>query len=76
MRRLVCFLLLALPSLPLLAGCAGSARKRLRYLQHRRHTVFESEKNFDAMTVDGRYRIFNNGWNAKANMGPHHQRFS
>jgi len=53
MRRLVCFLLLALPSLPLLAGCAGSARKDFDISSIEGTTVFESEKNFDAMTVDG-----------------------
>jgi len=45
-----------LPSLPLLAGCAGSARKDFDISSIEGTTVFESEKNFDAMTVDGRYR--------------------
>ena len=74
MRRTLFFLLLTIPSLALLAGCAGSARKDFDISSIEGTTVFESEKNFDAMTVDGRYRIFNNGWNAKANMGPHRQK--
>ena len=36
--------------------------------------MYESEKNFASTTVDDRYRIFNNGWNAKANTGPFRQK--
>ena len=54
MRRPLFFLLLTIPSLPLLAGCAGSARKDFDISSIEGTTVFESEKNFDAMTVDGR----------------------
>jgi hypothetical protein len=74
MRRPLFFLLLTIPSLPLLAGCAGSARKDFDISSIEGTTVFESEKNFAAMTFDDRYRIFNNGWNAKANAGPHRQK--
>ena len=74
MRRPLFFLLLTIPSLPLLAGCAGSARRDFDISSIEGTTVFESEKNFDATTVGDRYRIFNNGWNAKANMGPHRQK--
>jgi hypothetical protein len=72
MRRLILFLILAIPSL--LAGCAGSARKDFDISTIEGTTVFESEKNFAAMTVGDRYRIFNNGWNIKANTGPHRQK--
>ena len=74
MRRMILFLILALPSLPLLVGCAGSARKDFDISTIEGTTVFESEKNFAAMTVGDRYRIFNNGWNVKANTGPHRQK--
>jgi len=72
MRRCFSFIL-ALSSLPLVSGCHGSARADFDLSGSEGATLFESEKNFAATTVDGRYRIFNNAWNAKAG-GPFRQK--
>jgi hypothetical protein len=74
MRRLFPFMLLAFPSLALGSGCFSSARADFDLSSTEGTTVFESEKNFAATTVDDRYRIFNNGWNARANSGPYRQK--
>ena len=74
MRRLFPFMLLAFSSLPLGSGCHGSARADFDLSGSEGTLVFESEKNFAQTTVDDRYRIFNNGWNANASGGPHRQK--
>jgi len=74
MRRLFLFMFLVFPSLPLGSGCASSRRADFDLSGIEGTTVFESETNFASTTVGGRYRIFNNGWNAKANTGPHRQK--
>jgi hypothetical protein len=74
MRRLFAFMLIAFPSLASASGCRGSVRADFDLSGIEGTTVYESEKNFASNTVDNRYRIFNNGWNAKANTGPFHQK--
>jgi hypothetical protein len=74
MRRLFPFMLLAFSWLPVGSGCHSSVRADFDLSGTEGTTVFESEKNYASTTVDGRYRIFNNGWNAQASGGPHRQK--
>ena len=74
MRRLFPFMLLVLPSLPLVSGCFSSVRADFDLSGTEGTTVFQAEKNFAATTIDDRYRIFNNAWNAKASTGPYRQK--
>jgi hypothetical protein len=69
MSRSGCLLIAA----ALVAGCAGS-RANFDLTGTEGKVIYESEKNFAQTVVGDRYRIFNNGWNAKASGGTFRQK--
>ena len=61
-------------SVALAAGCAGSSRANFDLTGTEGKVVYEADKNFAQTIVGERYRIFNNGWNAKSSGGSFRQK--